>query len=584
MSFFSLNRDVTYNKIDVSKISVNKSGSNQSTGIIDTDKLNATTEIETDTVYCKSLIVSDSLYIPVENMPNISKRSVIINRVGNNKSININTNMGKLSYDGILKDLKSTTDTGDKRSVTDTFNSVTNNSRFKENILLKGWSEDNNTRSTLYQPNGNEIDLEEHVYYQGCGYIVGFNNPSADKITTREETAVVPPRTETIVTPATSTIIEHPAIDNIIPVPSSYTVSNESYVKYENIANNPNFNIPDGEIREFPSNGSADNLAFDTNNNCYVVKYMAQTITLVRSSGEVVQDWLSGQYYYSIAIDRDNNIWVNTLIPTKQLYKITVDSSGNILTNNVHINFEDTSTLITENISNLGFNKNNELFMMAVNNIYKISTDTPSFTLYFSGTGESDPRAICFDDNNNLLYAGRLGKKVYKITDNNGTPIREFYAGIDFTSIAPIFGLAFRDNLVYISDQEGNYVKTISSTGVITNYIGNGQDTGTIDSEYSLLGSSIIKPSGMVFDNYGDLYITQGQYPVTSTDHIKAVGFNTVKWESTPGQKIIEKQTIQMPDSPNFEIPLDQVKLFKDIGVNECYNFTFDKDDNIYID
>ena len=160
MSFFSLNRDVTYNKIDVSKISVNKSVSNQSTGIIDTDKLNATTEIETDTLYCKSLVVSDSLYIPVENMPNISKKSVVINRVGGNKSININANMGKLSYDGILKDLKSTTDTGDKRSVTDTFNSVTNNSRFKENILLKGWSEDNNTRATLYQPNGTEIDLE----------------------------------------------------------------------------------------------------------------------------------------------------------------------------------------------------------------------------------------------------------------------------------------------------------------------------------------------------------------------------------------------------------------------------------------
>ena len=916
MSFFSLNRDVTYNKIDVSKISVNKSVSNQSTGIIDTDKLNATTEIETDTLYCKSLVVSDSLYIPVENMPNISKRSVVINRVAGNKSININANMGKLSYDGILKDLKSTTDTGDKRSVTDTFNSVTNNSRFKENILLKGWSEDNNTRATLYQPNGTEIDLEEHVYYQGCGYIVGFNNPSADKVTSREETIVVPPRTETIVTPATTTVIEHPAIDNIIPVPSSYTVSNESYVKYENIASNPNFDIPDGEIREFSSNGSADNLAFDTNNNCYVIKYMAQTITLIRSTGEVVQDWLSGQYYYSIAIDRDNNIWINTFTPTKKLYKITVDASGNILTNNVHIDFDDNSTLITENISNLGFNKNNELFMMAVNNIYKISTDTPTFSLYFSNTGEPDPRAICFDDNNNLLYAGRLGKKVYKIIDNNqssnkinysvtenqgkyyfndgvntitdslelmtnntyifnlsavgiinniiahpfyistlqndsssnihssneisidgnlltftptsartlfyncqkhtgmtdnivitsqsgniinysvtenggryyfnngtdsltnslpfltgntyifdltavgilnintqghpfylstsqnnpttnihdsdeitingdiltftptvqrtlyyncsihanmsnvitvssstnntvnylvtnnngrynfndgsaiisdqlnlvtgntyvfdlsavgilnlashpfyistsinnplnnihsggeisingniltftpsvartlfynceihssmsgnitiseGTPIvpptREFYAGIS-TSIAPIFGLAFRDNLVYISDQEGNYVKTISPTGVITNYIGNGQNTGVIDSEYSLLGSSIVKPSGMVFDNYGDLYITQNQYPVTSTHHIKAVGFNTVKWESTPGEKVIEKQTIQMPNSPNFEIPLDEVKLFKDIGISECYNFTFDQEDNIYL-
>ena len=915
MSFFSLNRDVTYNKIDVSKISVNKSGSNQSTGIIDTDKLNATTEIETDTVYCKSLIVSDSLYIPVENMPNISKRSVVINRVGTNKLIDINENMGKLSYDGILKDLKSTTDTGDKRSVTDTFNSVTNNSRFKENILLKGWSEENNERATLYQPNGNEIDLEEHVYYQGCGYIVGFNNPSADKVKSREETIVVPPRTETIVTPATTTVIEHPPIDNIIPVPSSYTVSDESYVKYENIAINPNFNIPDGEIREFQSNGSADNLAFDRNNNCYVIKYMAQTVTLVRSTGEVVQDWLSGQYYYSIAIDRDNNIWINTFTPSKILYKITVDSQGNILTNNEYINFDNNSTLITENISNLGFNNNNELFMMAVNNIYKISTDTPTFSLYFSGTGETDPRAICFDDNNNLLYAGRLGKKVYKIVDNNqavnqinysvtqnqekyyfndgdntitdnlqlltgntyifnlsavgilnnttthpfylstqendsssnihdsdeisidgdlltftpNTPRTLFYnchkhagmtdniivssqsnntinysvienglryyfnngtnnetnsltfligntyvfdlsavgilnidnqghpfylstlqndsstnihntseitingniltftptvertlfyncsihAGMSNTIIvssqsnntinyvvtnnngrynfndgtnilsdalnlivgntyvfnlssvgilnltnhpfyistsinnpqdnihnsgeisisgniltftpsvvrtlfygceihntmagsinvsagviitpptrelyaqlnppAPIFGLAFKDNILYISDYEGNYVKTVNSNGDITNFLGNGQNTGIIDSDYSLTGSSIIKPGGMVFDNYGDLYITQSQYPVTSTDHIKAVGFNTVNWESTPGEKVIEKITIEMSDSPNFEVPVDEIKLFKDLGITECYNFTFDQNDNIFI-
>ena len=83
MSFFSLNRDVTY-KIDVSKISVNKSVSNQSTGIANADKLNATTEIETDTVYCKSL-VSDDLYI--ENMPNISKRSVVIG--GGDEVINL---------------------------------------------------------------------------------------------------------------------------------------------------------------------------------------------------------------------------------------------------------------------------------------------------------------------------------------------------------------------------------------------------------------------------------------------------------------------------------------------------------------
>ena len=53
MSFFTRNKDATYNKLDVNKISVNKNVTNQTTGIIDTDKLNATSEIATDTVYCK---------------------------------------------------------------------------------------------------------------------------------------------------------------------------------------------------------------------------------------------------------------------------------------------------------------------------------------------------------------------------------------------------------------------------------------------------------------------------------------------------------------------------------------------------
>ena len=76
----------------------------------------------------------------------------------------------------------------------------------------------------------------------------------------------------------------------------------------------------------------------------------------------------------------------------------------------------------------------------------------------------------------------------------------------------------------------------------------------------------MVKPAGMVFDSTGDLYITQNQYPVTSTHHIKAVGFNTVKWESTPGEKVIEKQTIQMPNRPILRYLLMKLNYLKILG------------------
>ena len=66
--------DGTFDKIDVSKISVNKDITDPSTGIIDTDKLNVNSEIETDTIYCKNLVVTENLSIPVENMPNVAKK------------------------------------------------------------------------------------------------------------------------------------------------------------------------------------------------------------------------------------------------------------------------------------------------------------------------------------------------------------------------------------------------------------------------------------------------------------------------------------------------------------------------------
>ena len=37
---------------------------------------------------------------------------------------------------------------------------------------------DTNEDTSLYQNNGKNIDLDEHVYYQGCGYAIGFHNPN----------------------------------------------------------------------------------------------------------------------------------------------------------------------------------------------------------------------------------------------------------------------------------------------------------------------------------------------------------------------------------------------------------------------
>ena len=579
MSFFTRSTDATYNKLDVSKISVNKSLTNPTTGIIDTDKLNATTEIETDTVYCKSLVVLDNLYIPVENMPNITQKTVTINRIAGAKQLNINSNMGKLSYDGILKDLKSTTDTGDKRSVTDTFNSVTNNSRFKENILLKGWSFNDGGRTVLYQPNGNEIDVEEHVYYQGCGYIVGFRNPSVDQVMSTEETIVVPPTTEIVVTPASTTYIDHAEIQNTIPIPGSYTITNEIYIKYQNIVNNPYFNVPDNEIREFQSYGNGDNLAFDSYNNCYKIQYMSQNITLIKSTGEITNNWLSGQYYYSIAIDSNDVLWINSLSPTKGLYKI-VTNNGVIESNDLYIDFNNASTEITEDIRNLGINSNGDLFMLTANNIYKISTTLSNFELYYSTTGESDPRAICFNGND-IIYSGRIGKKIYKLTEDDGIVTRQFYAGISAT-IGSIFGLAIKDHILYISDTDAHVVRKISSEGTISIFAGNGISNGAIDSSYNPVLSSIVSPAGMVFDKYGDLYVTQTPYPTTSTDHIKVIGFNTLLWQNTSGTKLINKIVNNLGDSPNFTAILDNIVLFKSVNQIECYNFTFDSNDNIY--
>ena len=82
--------DGTFDKIDVLKISVNNDSADPRAGIIDAYKLNISQEIDSETIYCRNLIVTESLSIPVENMPNITKSTVLVDRVQGPKTFEIN--------------------------------------------------------------------------------------------------------------------------------------------------------------------------------------------------------------------------------------------------------------------------------------------------------------------------------------------------------------------------------------------------------------------------------------------------------------------------------------------------------------
>ena len=304
--------DGTFDKIDVSKISVNKDSTDPSTGIIDTDKLNVNTEIETDTIYCKNLVVSENLSIPVENMPNLAKRNVIIDRIQGPKVIKVNDTMGKISYDGTLKDLKATSNSGDKRSVTDTHANITNNSRFKENIMLYGWSSADGSDTVLHQSNYKDIDIDEHVYYQGCGYIIGFNNPSANQTTEVVTTTEVPETTQT------TESHESESHESDESIQQSTNVQN----KYYNNVSNPYREVNPGVLSQVPDSGSADQIAFDSHNNLYKTQWQTKKLFVIKTTGEKVELHTFTEYIFSIVIDRDDILWLNTTSGTRKVYKI----------------------------------------------------------------------------------------------------------------------------------------------------------------------------------------------------------------------------------------------------------------------
>lgn len=149
-----------------------ESGGN-STGLIEASNINVLEQI-----YCKKLIVTDELTIPSTNDEQSKKTTVVVN----NKPTQVNRNLAKISYDAKIRDLKTSNNVGSKESISKSDNSISSNTRYKELLFLEGWSPNSSEFFKLKQNSGNVgIELDDHVYYQGHGYIVGLYNNADDE-------------------------------------------------------------------------------------------------------------------------------------------------------------------------------------------------------------------------------------------------------------------------------------------------------------------------------------------------------------------------------------------------------------------
>ncbi len=572
--------DGTFDKIDVTKISVNKDIADPSTGIIDTDKLNVSTEIETDTIYCKNLVVTDNLSIPVDNMPNLAKKNIIIDRIQGPKVIKVNQTMGKISYDGTLKDLKTTTNTGDKRSVTDTHVNITNNSRFKENIMLYGWSSSDGSDTVLHQSNYKDIDLDEHVYYQGCGYIIGFNNASANQTTEIVTTTEVPETTQTNVIPETTQVNVIPEHTITTVIPESTQQLTNTLSKYYNDVTNPDRSVEPGILSQVPNSGSAEQIAFDSYNNLYKSQWQTKKLFVIKTTGEKVELHTFAEYIISIVIDRDDVLWLNTTSGSNKVYKIQLNN-GVIVSNDLHIDY--TNSILTD-FRNLALNSKDELFVITASSgyIYKLSKTDASYTQYYGPVSDGDPRAMCFDKYDNILYGGRLGKKVYKVSDNGGSPTQSFYGGIA-TSIGTIYGLTVdKNNDLYVSVQSLNKVKKITPAGVVTDVAGSGSNSGSVVTG-NPMHSSVKTPGGLVFDKYEDLYVGLGVYPSNDTDHILSLGFAHKDWEDNQTSSAFVPESKIYSIDQNFIVDSGQSREFRATGIAQVGAMVVDLNGYVYL-
>jgi len=168
----------TFEKIEVLTSS---SGQVNESGFIISDN-NYTRE----TLYCKKLVVGEELILPGVNNEfiNNSNRS---NRIGANENFTgqtvsnlYNTTAGKIRYDSESRSVKVSNDRGEYKNISDTDNSIIKANKYKQVLLLEGWSPNNSNYVSLKQNTRIGIDLDDHVFYQGHGYIVGINKQDAD--------------------------------------------------------------------------------------------------------------------------------------------------------------------------------------------------------------------------------------------------------------------------------------------------------------------------------------------------------------------------------------------------------------------
>ena len=187
-------------------------------------------------------------------------------------------------------------------------------------------------------------------------------------------------------------------------------------------------------------------------------------------------------------------MWLNTTSGVNKVLKIVLDN-GSITSKTEHGDYSNT---IPTDFRNLALNSKEELYVITTNGgfIYKLSKTDATYSQYFGPINDSDPRAMCFDKYDNVIYGGRVNKKLWIVSDNNGSPTQANYGGIT-SEIGTIFGISVdNNNDIYVSVQSLNLIKKITAEGVVSTFIGNGNNSGTIVPSGDRLLSSIKTPGG----------------------------------------------------------------------------------------
>lgn len=143
----------------------------RNSGLIISDRINVT-----DTLYVKNLVVTEDLRVPVKNDTQSEKETVVIN----NKSAIINKRTGKINYDSQIREIKITGDDNISNPISQMNNNFTKENKIKQYLLYEGWSPQGQEKTPLKNSDDSGIFLDDHIYYQASGYLVGLTNTSSN--------------------------------------------------------------------------------------------------------------------------------------------------------------------------------------------------------------------------------------------------------------------------------------------------------------------------------------------------------------------------------------------------------------------